>query len=249
MKISTDKILRKTGVFYELYTYKTPIIFGSSKLVPRQKPPNNLPTEKNDLDRSIYIQKASYRAKQNLRRLTMGNMYSSPERLKFLTLTFHENLQDYDKAHYEWQKFRQRLSTYAHKKIEYIIVHEKQKRGAIHYHAILFNMPYIEQPTIQKMWGNFVSIKQVNKTMGTFYYVTKYLTKSFEDKNLKGRKRYFQNLPHQPYRTADPQELDLLLSPLSCITPLNISKFDVLNANGDTMQQITKKEYVFTGRA
>jgi len=244
MKILTNKILRKTGLFYELYTYKIPIEIGSSRLTSREEKIDLLPRDLTPEKRSIYAYKASCRAKQNVRRLTLGNMYQSPERLKFLTLTFKDNVTDYQYANYEWQKFRQRLNYYTGKKIEYLAVHEKQKRGSIHYHAILFNMPYIPQQTILDLWGDFVFIKQINKTQGTILYLTKYLTKAFEDPNLRSKKRYFQNLAHQPYRTGNKEEIEHMLSPLSCITPYATARYDMKNANGDTIQEVIKKEYV-----
>jgi hypothetical protein len=244
VKILTNQILRKTGLFYELYTYKIPIEVGSSRLTTREKRPDLLPRDLSPEKRSIYAYKASCRAKQNLRRLTFGNMYNSPERLKFLTLTFKDNVTDYDYANYEWQKFRQRLNYFTGTKIEYVAVHEKQKRGAIHYHAILFNCPYIPQPKILDLWGNYVFIKEINKTQGTIFYLTKYLTKAFEDPDLRAKKRYFQNLTFQPYRTGNKQEIDLLLTPISCKPPLSVARYDMKNANGDTIQEIIKKEYV-----
>lgn len=65
---------------------------------------------------------------------------------------------------------------------------ELQKRGAIHYHLIIFNIPYWHKSDVQKVWGEvigqerpFTRIEAIRTRNGVFYYVSKYMTKDNDD--------------------------------------------------------------------
>jgi hypothetical protein len=113
----------------------------------------------------------------------------------FLTLTFKKNLTDIELANYEFTKFMQRLNWEAGHKTayhKYVVVIEFQKRGAIHYHQILFNMPFIYKTKLQEIWGNgFIKVKEIDDVRDVGFYVTKYLVKDLRDPRLKGHKSYF----------------------------------------------------------
>ena len=67
----------------------------------------------------------------------------------FLTLTFKENITDVKKANYMFTKFKQRIDYEITKKkksyLKYAGIIEFQKRGAVHYHVLFFNMPFMEK--------------------------------------------------------------------------------------------------------
>lgn len=144
---------------------------------------------------------------------------------KFLTLTFKENIQDLTFANKMFKKYIMRLNyfiqnNYWHERkfegLKYVSVVEFQKRGAIHYHILLFNMPYIHHKFLLNSWGHggvyiegfvrndkkvsfkysskdgsFVSNGQVVKNVGA--YITKtmnYMVKNLDDDRLKGKKCY-----------------------------------------------------------
>ena len=77
----------------------------------------------------------------------------------------------------------------------YAVVIEFQKRGAIHYHAIIFNIPYVHAPTIGKIWNvgckGSVHIEKIDDMHDVGSYVCKYMTKSSDDPRLCGQKAYF----------------------------------------------------------
>jgi len=138
-----------------------------------------------------YKKKNSYKRKRSIRRLINAN---SDELRKFFTLTFKENVQDVDKAYYEFKKFKRRLKyflreNYNHE-LKYVVVIEFQERGAVHFH-MLCNLPFIKSEVLQEIWSNgFIKINKIDDVDNVGSYVVKYMGKDFEDDRLEGRKRY-----------------------------------------------------------
>ncbi len=97
------------------------------------------------------------RSKERIINLVNANVVGSKEHIKFLTLTFKENITDVKKANYEFKKFIKRLNYYLkvnnYAPAKYIAVLENQKRGAIHYHIVLFNVPYIPHEDYLGIWA------------------------------------------------------------------------------------------------
>ena len=147
------------------------------------------------------------RAKKNLRRLINANVgqYGKEFTAKFLTLTFKDNVKDLDKANYEFEKFIKRLNyhCFGTKKanLKYTCVVEFQKRGAIHYHVIIYNMPYVKANDIANVWGNgFIKINKIDDIDNVGAYVSEYLGQAekgqghdIEDDRLRGKKSYFSS--------------------------------------------------------
>ena len=114
----------------------------------------------------------------------------------FLTLTFAENLTDIEIGNNEFTAFIRRLNYEITGSIKaylkYVVVIEFQKRGAVHYHAIFFNLPFIEKKRIEEIWGNgWIKVKAIDEVKDVGFYVTKYMSKNFDDQRLKGHKCYF----------------------------------------------------------
>ncbi len=83
---------------------------------------------------------------------------------------------------------------------------EFQKRGAVHYHAVYFNLRPINQRNEFKT-GDFASfwehghikVKKIAEIPNVGNYMTKYMTKDGTDRRLVGRKKYFATRGlHQP---------------------------------------------------
>lgn len=145
------------------------------------------------------------RAKKTLRRLINANVNEWGESPKFLTLTFAENVTDIKQANYEFKKFIQRLGYTLAIKCKYSAVIEFQKRGAIHYHVVLYNVPYVPSKDLQKIWGHgFVKVNKIDKVDNVGAYVTKYMTKDNDDPRLIGEKCYFNSRGlHKPEEVND----------------------------------------------
>jgi hypothetical protein len=192
MKISNNKAII-TGNYYEFFSYEKPYTFAW-KSKPKMFTPLSQKKEKQEKAKENYILSATYRAKSKIMRLIHGNQYVYSEKPVFLTLTFAENITDIKYANREFNKFIKRISRRIKKQMRYVAVHEFQKRGAIHYHIIIFNLPFIEHKEIATIWRNGrIQIESV-KNEGLPFYMTKYISKSFADPRCKGVKRYFYSL-------------------------------------------------------
>jgi len=117
----------------------------------------------------------------------------------FLTLTFKENITDKDFCVYEFTKFMQRLNYLIYKtkkkQIKYIAVPETQKRGAWHFHILLFDVPFIPISSMRKIWkyGNFdmTKVNNIKDQNHLANYISKYIQKDFIRNIKKGSKKYF----------------------------------------------------------
>ncbi len=120
-------------------------------------------------------------------------------RTKFVTLTFRDNIQDIAVTNREFKNFIQRLNYYIYQTktqlLKYIATWEKQKRGAIHYHVIFFDFPYVSKEKIQKLWSHgFVKINRidVDSKENRGRYLSKYFSKDLELKEHK-KKAFFKS--------------------------------------------------------
>jgi len=121
------------------------------------------------------------------------------DKTKFMTLTFKENIQDVSSTNYEFSKFIKRLNFYLYhvKKqyLKYLAVWERQKRGAIHYHIIFFDLPFIKNKKLQEIWVHgFVKINKidVDSKDNRGRYVSKYFSKDIDEKTYK-QKSFFKS--------------------------------------------------------
>lgn len=198
--------LIKSGNILELFEYKKGVKYGKSEkeLGARMK-------RKIDLDNPLIFEsklenrkRTLQSSKSTLKRLINANAghwkdkNSKPFMPIFLNLTFAENITDIKKANYTFTKFKQRLDyeITGEKKsfLKYAGVVEFQKRGAVHYHVILFNMPFMENiyDKMRKIWGKgFIIIKAIKDLNTVASYICKYMTKSKVDERLLGQKSYF----------------------------------------------------------
>lgn len=116
-----------------------------------------------------------------------------------LTLTFADNVQDWDYANEEFSKFIKRLNYFVYgrkcSELAYISVPELQKRGAIHYHIFFFNLPFIDKNEVEELWGNGTA--HISKEVGSLEgeslgkYITKYMTKQFYDRDKEGNYKFY----------------------------------------------------------
>lgn len=99
------------------------------------------------------------RSISDLRDLINANAYN-PKGLKWITLTYAENMTDFKRLYKDFEKFMKKVYYYCEKngypRPEYIAVAEPQARGAWHMHLILKwpdSAPWIANNDIAQMWG------------------------------------------------------------------------------------------------
>lgn len=196
-----------SGSIFELYAFKKKIWHGE---LPQSRPLNSGGKKAKNGERS---KKSFYRAKGKLKRLIDANIDQSrieskgKLRPRFMTFTFKENIIDIKKANAEFTKFIKKFNYgLGHKKsyLKYATAIEFQERGAVHYHTLFFNIPFMKNiyDRINKLWGNgFVIQRKINRVKNLSAYVCKYLSKESGDKRLYGQKCYFTSANLQRPRT------------------------------------------------
>lgn len=188
-----------SGDVIEIYEYQNGYLKGYEDKISKSGRKKDFKSENYDDNRKKTLQ----RARKNLRRIINSNFnqYGEEFTSKFLTLTFAENIQDIKQANYEFEKFIKRLNYYVfgtkQANLKYSGVIEFQKRGAVHYHVVLYNLPYIRAKTINEIWdkgkqGN-IKINRIDSVDNVGAYVCKYMTDEIEDERLQGKKCYFNS--------------------------------------------------------
>lgn len=165
--------------------------------------------EEKNKNRSDSLQKA----RKRLRREINANVGQWEEETKFITLTYAENMQDLKSSNYNFKKFIQRLNYQLDIKLKYSCVVEFQKRGAIHYHLLAYNLPYIENSELAKIWSHgFVKINNIDNVDNVGAYVTKYMTKDNDDPRLVEQKCHFSSrgLKKSQEAVIDEKEIETL---------------------------------------
>lgn len=181
------------GNVIEIYKYSTPIISGYKNKIAKE------PREQTDQVKQENLQRSIKRSKRKIFELVNTNYIEGKS--SFLTITFKENLTDYDLAFNYWKRFKQKVEYHYKIKLQYCGVVEFQQRGAIHFHICLFNVGYMEQEKLYNMWNSIVpggiNIQGIKDNqcdnVGAYmtYYMNKDLENSFGKDEYKGKKRYF----------------------------------------------------------
>ncbi|HVB20233.1 MAG TPA: hypothetical protein VNF51_03070 [Candidatus Paceibacterota bacterium] len=192
-----------SGAHVEEYKYQKP--YGYQLLSDQIKPKGRGPERKQTPEQEKENQKRSgQRAKSNLRRLINANVGewsdASEQKFspKFITFTFAENMQDLKEANHLYSDFIKRfnyaLSPEGQHHLKYTVVHEIQKRGAVHYHAVFYNLPFVENDRIAELWTHgFTKTKKIKEGTNIGAYIAKYLTKDESTARSPGQKRYFSS--------------------------------------------------------
>jgi len=184
-----------SGDIIEIYRYERGVFKGYVN--ERGRAGNGFITdEQREKNREVSLM----RARRELRRIVNANIgqWGDDVTCKFVTLTFRDNVKDLDKANYEFKKFILRLNYEVYGKkcseLKYTAVVEFQKRGAVHYHVIFYNLPYTKADVIEEVWGKgFIKINKIDDIDNVGAYICKYLTKDNDDERLIGRKCYFNS--------------------------------------------------------
>lgn len=127
--------------------------------------------------------KSLLRSFAKIRGLVNANA-TNPRKVKFITLTYAENMRDPKRLYKDFKAFWQRLlywhKKHGWKKPEYLIVIEPQQRGAFHGHLLLFyptQAPFFPEGELEEVWKHgFVKISKIEHVDNLGAYLSAYLS-------------------------------------------------------------------------
>jgi len=198
-----------SGDQLEIYTYEHPYIYNrATKSRPRD-------LSKNAARRGDNLA----HARAEIKRLIECNYREYGYNPVFLTFTFKENVTSLTVANKAFKTFIQRFTRYYGKPLKYLAIVEFQKRGAVHYHCVFFNLsPEYElrerrERLIASLWSHgFVDIERIRHAKSVSSYVCKYLNKGISDPRLRGRKAFFTSRAlFRPVQFRNPASIDKVL--------------------------------------
>jgi len=129
----------------------------------------------------------------NFRRLIRANLVGASNPI-FVTLTMHKKLHITEawRAFTTWAFFIRRYRP----SVCYIVVPEYQKRGAIHFHALIWGINDLHETErstryLARSWGyGFCDTLQTDGSPKLASYLAKYMSKTLQDQRLGGAKAY-----------------------------------------------------------
>lgn len=215
-KYLSNRKLVKSGSLLEIYQFGRDINLGRKIRHIKTEEEKALQTERPKASAEEKLKSSARRARRMIKRLIMANCFlwfkdkGKPYLPITLTLTFAKNITNLKKANYEFTKFIRRLNYETNaiegkdlkqSNLKYLAVFELQKRGAIHYHMIFFNLPYIKN-IYKKMfdiWGqgrimiggkdrNFTKVKNQAQLQKIIFYFIKYIQKSIFENEYSGKR-------------------------------------------------------------
>lgn len=230
-----------SGNIVEIYRYDKNIPFGYKDS--KRKGLKGRSSVASEENKSINREKVCNRAKNDLTRLINSNYIKGSSR--FITLTFRENVQDFNYANKEFNKFIKRFNYYLGYSVQYTVVVEFQERGAIHYHAIFYNIPKkLDLPKCTELWGHgSFNCKRIDRVVNVGSYMVKYMSKNANDERLRGKKMYFNSRGlKKPIEIKEPISVMALVGALQGQAPIYENEYDILF--NDTIQNhVLYKQY------
>lgn len=188
------------GKCLELYSYEKDIRPIRGKRVSR-KSAVDMPdmATATDVAEPSEVQKRrdnARRAEMAFRRLVLANLQGSLPPI-LASCTYAANQTDLGVAYEDWKAFIGALRYRYGRVFKYICVPEFQKRGAVHFHALFWGLPSSlcqeERSTrmVASLWGRgFLDIVLTDGNEKISTYLSKYMTKTFSDPRLSGKKAY-----------------------------------------------------------
>lgn len=150
------------------------------------------------------LQRAFNRVKQQV--------FFNPDMTLFVTMTYAENQQNIDVVLSDFKKFIRLQKKQSKKTLKYIFILEKQKRGALHIHAIM-NDAFITSKNkngYQQLdcwphgFTSVLTIKDVDNSFKSYLYLFKYMRKAQRiGKSFVHSSRNLNNFVEIPYETFD----------------------------------------------
>ncbi len=237
MNITNRKVVI-SGNIREVYTFSRAFAYGHPTHVSKPGTGPYKPqlasldeaTEAENSKRLEASKRSAYQAKAQLRRLLNANagQWRDPDtgyvfKPVFITYTFKENIADIAKANKIFTVFTKRLNYEITKTkasyLKYVVVPEFQKRGAVHFHVVYFNLPRRDKlfSTIRRLWRDKqIKVIVINDLRNIGGYLSKYFTKQYGDDRMRGKKKYFVSRGlKQPKVILDEQKIDDVMSDLN----------------------------------
>lgn len=197
LSISKYKIIT-TGSITEIYESENGYVRELNRNVDteRREVGSNGMTETERVEKDMLNLKTSLnRSQKHLKRLINANIGAwGTEKAKFITLTFKSNIKNHETANPEFEKFVKRLNYYVFKdkkaRLKYTCCVERQTRGALHYHVVFYNLPYVKQKELLKVWqkgkyGGSLCVNAIDEVDNVGVYVAKYITKEINDMKMQ----------------------------------------------------------------
>jgi len=200
-----------SGDQLELYEYEFPYAFNMAPR--RSRGRDSKSSNERRRDNLAHV-------RSEIRRLIECNYQEYGYNPVFLTFTFKENVTSLSVANKAFKTFIQRFTRYYGKSLKYLAIVEFQKRGAVHYHCIFFNLS-IEyerrerrERIIANLWGHgYVDIERIRHAKSVSAYVCKYLNKGVSDPRLRGKKSFFTSRAlFRPVQFRSESSIDKLLT-------------------------------------
>lgn len=128
-------------------------------------------------------------------RLLVQTNVTDIKKVRWVTLTYKENMTDTKRLYEDFRRFNQKLSyqleTCGIEKPEYIAVAEPQKRGAWHLHILYIwksqKAPYLNNHELSRLWGHgFTKVKALHDGDNIASYLLCYLTDLEIPEDIKG---------------------------------------------------------------
>jgi len=114
-----------------------------------------------------------------------------------LSLTYAENIESIEQGHEDFNAFARNIRHRFGPQIRYICVAEWQKRGAIHFHTLLWGLStsLVETERSTRLFASlwkqgFIDLVQTDGSQKIASYLSKYMAKAFLDPRLRGKKAY-----------------------------------------------------------
>lgn len=195
---STERLVI-SGNHFEHTTYEKPYFFNFPPTGEERQ--HSLRSDNLQLRRKDSI----WRARQRIKRLTQANENQYGQRMKFITYTFRDEVTDLREARIWWEMYVRKLRS-QFGSLRYLGVAEIQKKRfertgkkVWHFHVLFFNLPFIygAKDLHGRLWDRgFVKIITIDHVKNVGLYVSKYLRKDLQERELVGEKSFFtsQNL-------------------------------------------------------
>jgi len=134
----------------------------------------------------------------------MSRLRTKGARATFVTLTFSGH-PSHKEAQAALKRFLMRIRRHF-ENVSGVWRLEEQERGAIHFHLILFELPFIKQATLQRVWEactrearSIVDVRLASGARKIISYISKYISKPTDDPPLT-------SLEDVPYQHAPPED-------------------------------------------